>query len=70
MPWVVQLVEPQIVALVVEGSIPSLRPIKNFAMISLTIRVVILCGCKPIRQERKPTGEKHKPGQFCGVAGF
>lgn len=35
MPQVVQLVEPQIVALVVEGSIPSLRPIKNLVTISL-----------------------------------
>ena len=26
-------------------------------------------GCKPIRQERKPTGEKPTPGQFCEVAG-
>ena len=31
--------------------------------------MVILCGCKPIRQERKPTGEKHKPDQFHEVAG-
>jgi hypothetical protein len=31
--------------------------------------VVILRGCKPIRQERKPTGEKRKPDQFHGVAG-
>ena len=42
---------------------------KNLVTISLIIKVVILRGCKPIRQERKPTGEKRKPDQFHGVAG-
>ena len=50
-------------------SIPLIGKLKTSSRFLSSIIVVILGGCKPIRQERKPTGEKPKPDQFCGVAG-